>query len=294
MSRDAGVIEWSEPGRVGEPRIRLRRTASAGTAGRRVLLLHGLGNSANVWQSVLRGWPDDVEVWAADLPWRGGCDSSWAVWGNCSGWMRTVLGLVPGGVDLVVAHSLSASVLLEALGNDGLDPRAFAAGREPGLMFVSPFFRPRPQDFEWEAIETALRNFERTISDGIRHHAGSRLSEEKVREIGQVVCQKIGPYGWATFFNLYLNTPWLHTERITVPSRVLVGEQDGAAPPAEGFRLAAALPAASALSVDCGHFPMIERPAEFLAAATGFLDELSTAERPNPGLGTAIASGVNT
>ncbi|WP_052427863.1 alpha/beta fold hydrolase [Actinopolyspora erythraea] len=284
-------IESSERGNGVEAAVRLHRTGETERPRRRVLLLHGLSNSAAVWNAVSRGWPEDTEVWAADLPWRGGFDATWSLTGDSSRWLRTAMGLVPGGLDLVVAHSLSASLLLDALGNGSLDPAEYAASgpgdvepcrrRPPGTLFVSPFYRPDPGDFEWESIATSLHDFERTIRDGIRLHAGGRLSDEKSEELGRLMCRKIGPYGWLSFFNLYLNTPWLLTERITSPCRVLVGDSDAAAPPEEGFRLAENLPDASARSLsDCGHFPMIEAPEEFVAVASRFLAELDDTGAP--------------
>ncbi|SFD60535.1 Pimeloyl-ACP methyl ester carboxylesterase [Actinopolyspora alba] len=288
---EPGPIESPDRGNGVEAAVRLHRTVAAECPRRRVLLLHGLSNSAAVWNAVSRGWPEDTEVWAADLPWRGGFDATWSLSGDSSRWVRTAMELVPGGLDLLVAHSLSASLLLDALANGSLDPAEYGTSRSgdveprrqrtPGTVFVSPFYRSDPGDFEWESITTSLHDFERTIRDGIRLHAGGRLSDEKSEELGRLMCRKIGPYGWLCFFNLYLSTPWLLTERITSPCRVLVGESDAAAPPEEGFRLAENLPDARARSLsDCGHFPMIEAPEQFVAAASRFLAELDEPGTP--------------
>ena len=62
--------------------------------------------------------------------------------------------------------------------------------------------------------------------------------------------------------------------RITVPTLLLWGDSDGIVPPVYGPAFQALLPQARLEVIeDCGHIPQLERPAEFLAAITGFLGE---------------------
>lgn len=248
----------------------------------RVLLLHGLANSAAIWRPLADGWPEDIELWAADLPWRGGADTSWSWQPNCTQWIDEAMARVPGGVDVLVAHSMSASVVLELLSAAG------SACTLDGVVLVAPFYRARPEEFEWPAVRRSIENFERTITEGIRVHAGARIDESKIAELGELVCRKVGPYGWSRFFTMYLNTPWLRTHEIQVPVRVLVGGQDETAREQDGIQLADALPAGSVHRIAAsGHFPMIESPEEFRAAVREFLEQCGH-DTPQ-----TVACGVN-
>ena len=63
---------------------------------------------------------------------------------------------------------------------------------------------------------------------------------------------------------------------VTVPTLVLVGEQDEATPPAMSRELAAGLPDARlTILPGCAHVPQLQEPERFLAAVTPFLAETS-------------------
>ncbi|WP_051897907.1 alpha/beta fold hydrolase [Sciscionella sediminilitoris] len=235
----------------------------------RVLLLHGLANSAAIWRSVTDGWPDGVEVWAADLPWRGTGSRSWSWQSDCAQWIEQAAARVPGGTDVLVAHSMSANAVLELLSATEAGYRA--------VVLVAPFYRADPEEFDWPAVQRSIANFEHTITEGIRTHAAGRIPEERIAELGRLVCEKTGPYAWSRFFTMYLNTPWLRTSAIRIPVRVLSGGRDETAPAAEGQRLAEALPSGSVrVLAESGHFPMIEFPGEFRAAVCEFLNQYQT------------------
>ncbi len=254
----------------------LRGPADNAAVRHRVLLLHGLGNSASVWRPTTRHWASDVEVWAAQLPWRGDGPADWSQGADVTHWVGAALDLVPGGVDLLVAHSFAANLTLELLSREltaGLD-----IGRRYGLRGVallSPFYRRRPEEFRWTAIADQLVLFQRTIDIGMQRHSSRPIAEELRADMVRHVCERIGPYGWTRFFDLYLRTPWLRTELFTLPCLVLAGHDDETAPPAEAVALAADLPYCSEhLLADCGHFPMIEQPERLVAILAAFLDTL--------------------
>jgi len=69
------------------------------------------------------------------------------------------------------------------------------------------------------------------------------------------------------------STPTLAT--ITVPTLVVVGEEDGLTPPAEAEKIAAGVARARLVRIPgAGHLPCLENPAAFTAALAGFLDGL--------------------
>ncbi|MFD0346635.1 alpha/beta fold hydrolase [Kitasatospora aburaviensis] len=146
-----------------------------------MLLLHGLANSASVWDAFLahRGHGDGPEVWAADLPWRGDCVAHWSSRGDVVPYVADALRGVPGGAGVVVGHSMGANSLLEFLHRQlecGADP--FTEYGIRALVLVSPFYRRAAEDFGWQSVETAVQNFVRTMTEGCgcTPPAGSRTT----------------------------------------------------------------------------------------------------------------------
>ncbi|MEU8893053.1 alpha/beta hydrolase [Streptomyces sp. NPDC048442] len=245
---------------------------TAGTGGR-MLLLHGLAANDSVWDRTLGLLPEDAEIWTARLPWRTDGITEWGQDPNLRGWLARALELVPGRAETLVAHSMAANVLLDLLdqkARGGTDALRHYGIRS--LVLVSPFFRADQEEFDWDSISYYLNEFHLIMEEGIRVHSGGRLSADIQQAMGRRVRDRVGPYGWLRFFELYLRTPSLQTGRITARTLVLSGETDFAAPPAESLALAAALPAAYARVLPgCGHFPMIEAAEQFAAEIREFL-----------------------
>lgn len=252
--------------------VALRRPGRAPGA-RRILLLHGLAGGAGVWDAYLEqtaGSPD--EVWTAELPWRADTVPGWT--GRPPGhWAERAIGLVPGGPDAVFAHSFGANALLAHLA--ARDPAAPAGSAPPApraVVLVSPFYRPDPEGFDWEAISYYLNDFDRILADGLRVRSGGRIPDAMRRDMALKVRERIGPYGWVSFFDTYLRTPALPTERLTMPCLIVGGEEDFASFPADSRALCAALPRAEAeILPGCGHFAMTERAPEFALRTEEFL-----------------------
>ncbi|WP_329468135.1 alpha/beta fold hydrolase [Streptomyces sp. NBC_01431] len=252
------------------------RPALAGAAGpaRRGLLLHGLASSHTVWDQLLDRLPAGVETWTAELPWRADHVLPWSRQQQRTDWIAAALDQVPGGPEVVVAHSYSANLLLDFLS------RQAAAGCDPlsrygigGIVLVSPFYRREADDFAWDAISGMQRDFLHIMEEGIRTHSGRPIDPEIRLHMARRVCERVGPYGWLRFFEVYLRTPWLRTELIGVPVVVVTGRQDFAS--AESERLAADLPRAELRVIpECGHYPMAERPELFSALVGGFLNQI--------------------
>lgn len=248
----------------------VRHHPAAGIPRHRVALLHGLGNSASVWNSCVDHWGPDVEAWSLELPWRSGGDPSWGHT-DVPHQLPRLLADLPEAPDVLVAHSFAASVVLEHLSRAaGTDPLAEWGVRH--LVLVSPFYRREPGDFDWDVVSGLSEKFLTVVGDGIRLHSARRLDPEMALDLARRVCERVGPYGWLRFGELYLNSPWLRTDLVTVPCLVVAGENDATA--REATDLAADLPRAGlAMLAGCGHFPMLERPAEFAEAVASFLTE---------------------
>ncbi len=82
-------------------------------------------------------------------------------------------------------------------------------------------------------------------------------------------------YGWRPYMHDPALAHWLH--RITRPSLVLWGEEDGVVTPAYGELLAAALPNARFERIpQAAHYPQIEQPEKVAAAIERFAQPLAT------------------
>jgi pimeloyl-ACP methyl ester carboxylesterase len=241
----------------------------------RTLLLHGLGSSREVWQRFIAQAPPALELWVADLPWASASDHRWSHGdSDATGWVASALHAVEGGVDLVVAHSFAANLVLELLCRRGTPtPRA--------AVLISPFYRPSAGDFDWAAIAHYLNDFHGILEEGLQVSSGDRLDADSRAAIARRIRERIGPYGWSRFFGAYLRTPFLPVGELAVPLLVVSGDSDGAAAPSDGRALADAAPAGRyALLPDCGHFAMAEHPELFAAQVAQFLDTLATHHTP--------------
>ena len=244
----------------------------------RVLLLHGLASSGTVWQDLDREAAPDCALWTAELPWRADGSTAWAQHPDVGAYAARALNAVPGGADVVIAHSFAATVLLDHLGQVGTQGTAIR-----GIVLVSPFYRDHAEDFDWATISYYLNDFARILAEGIRIRAGGRLDPDRQYDMALRVQDRIGPYGWVRFFETYLRTPQLRLDRIVVPCLIISGAQDIAASPADARALASALPFARArvhIIQDCGHFPMTERAEAFGALVNDFLVSVNEHRSP--------------
>ncbi|ONH37583.1 hydrolase [Protofrankia sp. BMG5.30] len=221
----------------------------------RILFLHGLAGRPAVWDQVVDRLGDEVEPWDAELPWHALADGTWSHRDDCDDALVSTVAAGAAGrpFDVVVAHSYSAGVLLEALAARRLDPSA--------VVLISPFYRPSTQDFDWTAISHYLNDFHLMFEEALRLGETARFSERRRAWMAGQMREQVGPYGWMRWFQQYLRTPFLDLSAVRVPALVITGDRDIAARPDDGRRLAAALPDGRfTLFADCGHFPMLEQP----------------------------------
>jgi pimeloyl-ACP methyl ester carboxylesterase len=248
-----------------------QRTESDGP---RVLLLHGLAANDSVWERALPLLSAHCQVWTARMPWRTETIDGLGERSDLTGCLDEALAAVSGGPEVVIAHSMAANVLLDLLDRkrrEGIDVADELGIR--AMVLVSPFYRARAEEFDWDTISYYLNDFHLIMEEGIRAHMGRRSVSDVQRAMAERVRDRVGPYGWMRFFDLYLRTPALDTGRITLPTLVLAGEADFAAPPEESLALAAGLPAGTArLLPGRGHFPMLEAAEDFAAEVNSFIN----------------------
>ena len=277
------------PAEDGEAPVVVRRVRrGAGPDPLRVLLLHGLCGSAAIWDTFVGQADAGCELWAADLPWRGTGVAGWPD-RPVEEWLAQAVADLPGGADVLMAHSFGTNAVLRWLDRQtpGPDGRFRVGGRRlRGLVLVSPLYRADPADFGWESIAYYVDEFDGIVADGLRTGAGRTLPAETLRAVALRVRDLVGPYGWVRFFDTYLRMPQVRGERLAMPVLVVSGALDTAAFPADAEALGRALPAA-AVHVLPGsrHYPMITAAETFAGLTNAFLRTLPaepTAPHPPP------------
>lgn len=214
---------------------------------RRFVLLHGLAGSVAMWQPVADLLAPRGEVSVPELPWSGTATSEWGHHRGQSGLLGEQFG--PG--DVVVAHSYAATLLLGRLVRK--EPPTPAA-----VVLVSPFFRPRPSDFQWSTITHFLGDFHLLLAEGMRAATGRPIPDERLHDMAVSVRDRIGPYGWIRFFETYLASATWDVRGVSAPVCVVHGDDDSIAPPQDAVDLYSRLPRATLRIVPgAGHFPML-------------------------------------
>ncbi|MDG4831695.1 alpha/beta hydrolase [Solwaraspora sp. WMMD1047] len=239
---------------------------AVGPAAITVGLIHGLGSSTSVWTRLAEALPSPVRVWAYRLPWDATDGSGWATERDSQVWLDRALRLAPQP-DVYLAHSFGANVLLD---------RLVAAGTANcrGLVLMSPFYRPSPLAFDWATITHYLNDFDDLVRSGIRARRGGP-PDELLEAMVAKVRERIGPYGWMRFFDLFTRTPFLDLRAVDVPCLVIGGGRDTASYPHDCESLATALPNARLeILPDCGHFTMIDETARVAELVVDFLHQL--------------------
>lgn len=297
MSRDPGgcappapdVGPDPAPGGDGERPVVVRRLrGGADPDPLRVLLLHGLCGSAAIWDPFVRLADTGCELWAADLPWRGTGVAGWPD-RPVEEWLEQAVADLPGGVDVLMAHSFGSSAVLRWLDRQTPAPDGrFLVGGRPlrGLVLVSPLYRADPADFDWESIAYYVAEFDGIVADGLRMGGGRALPAERLRAVARRVRDLVGPYGWVRFFETYLRMPEVRGARLAMPVLVVSGGLDAVAFPTDAHALGEALPSAAVhVLPDSRHYPMITAAETFAGLANTFLRTL----RADP---VAVQNGV--
>ncbi|MFD5929951.1 alpha/beta fold hydrolase [Streptomyces sp. NPDC060333] len=249
---------------------RLRRAART-TGGRppRVLLLHGLGGKASVWDRFVPRAAPELELWDVELPWAAMAESDG--WGSLPDPAQFLVDLVNGGddgegpaFDAVVAHSYAANLLTEAYADQRIAPRP--------TVLISPFHRSSPRDFDWSVISYYLNDFHRVFEEALAVGETAKYTKAHRDWMALQLRDRIGPYGWMRFFENYLRSPFLDLAAVRAPLLVLSGARDSAARPEDGRTLAGGVPGARYELLDgCSHFPMLEQPELVAGLVSGFL-----------------------
>lgn len=251
------------------PRLR-RPVHQAGK--RQVLLLHGMGGGVGGWDPLDALLSPELRLWDIALPWSTAGGVDWAYDADVARWVEAGIEATERAagapIDVVVAHSFAANVVLELANRTG------ARWRWP-IVLISPFYRAGTAEFDWSVMNYYVDGFRTMIEDGLRLRAGNRIDEATRKDMAGRLCDLMGPYTWLRFFDTFLRTPLLRLDELTQPVLVIAGELDQGAQAGGARQLAESIPSATLRILDgCGHFPMAEHPETLAALINEFTSSL--------------------
>jgi pimeloyl-ACP methyl ester carboxylesterase len=220
-----------------------------------LLLLHGLGCSAEIWEPALRCLAEhglDQPVWAPDLPGCGHSPGPPEALGmeELADWAVRLLDALAIHRAHIVAHSMGSQVTMAL------------ARRHPervgGIVLVGPTTGRHAVYPHRYAVGL--------VAGGLREPVlYSRLLVRMYQEMGL----------WrylATARRMMEDDPLAGIAAVTAPCLVMQGQQDEVVPLAAARRLAAALPAGAYLEVSgARHVIQLDTPERFVLAALAFL-----------------------
>jgi pimeloyl-ACP methyl ester carboxylesterase len=273
-----------DPGRLRFETVETKRgaisTLQAGVD-RPVLLLHGLGGTkASFLPTVGALAPRGRRVIAADLPGFGDSVKPIGARYDAKFFSRAVIALMDAlGLDEtdIVGHSLGGRVTLEVVlhaperfGRVVLMTPSLAWLRErrwaPFLRLVRPelgLFQPAPR----AVVERVVKQL---IPGG-----GTRYAAAGIDEFLRTYTTARGRAAfYAAARNIYLERPelfWERLHRLEPPALFVWGSRDPLVPAAFERHVHEAVPQAEHVTLDCGHVPQVERPAELHRAIGRFL-----------------------
>ncbi|MFC4855837.1 alpha/beta fold hydrolase [Actinophytocola glycyrrhizae] len=249
-----------------------------------LVLLHGgeYGAAAELtWESCVPLWSTRFRVLALDLVGFGRSSKIRDFAGGQRRLMISQVASVLRTLDIQQAYfvgtSLTGRMLLDMV-NRPQQPWPVRAVVAAGIGLAPPSAEGRK----------VLEDFDGTL-DGLRpsmevlfHDPAWRDSEDHLRRRYEFAAM---PGAWETGAAAALRSPArVRTDRppprrdygsITVPVQLIRGEHDALVPPEDWQALADQIPGARTATIaGSGHYPQIERPAEFGAAVLEFLEDL--------------------
>jgi pimeloyl-ACP methyl ester carboxylesterase len=255
-------------------------TLQAG-AGEPVLMLHGLGGTkASFLPTVGALAPQGRRVIAVDLPGFGDSDKPIGARYDPKFFSQAVIALMDElGLDRtdIIGHSLGGRVTLEVVLHA---PERFdrAVLMTPSLAWLrerpwAPFLRVvRP---ELGLLQPAPRSVVERVVAQLVPGGGSRYAAAGIDEFLRSYTSARGRAAfYAAARNIYLEKPerfWDRLHKLEPPALFVWGSRDPLVPSGFERHVREVVPQARHVTLDCGHIPQIERPAELHRAILSFL-----------------------
>ncbi len=241
-------------------------------AGAALLLVHGLGGTANSWFPVVAAFAGSRRVIVPDLPGAGRSGPNPDV--SIDSLVNDLLGLLDA-LDIpcaqVVGHSMG-TVICQHLA-------ARAPHRVLDLVLLGPLAEPpaaaRPA--LRARAEAALNQGLEGIADTVCERglaATTRARQPVVTGFVRELIVRQSPAGYAAHCLALAAAVKADPTLIQCRTLLLAGHEDTTSPPASVVELAASLPQATHIELaDCGHWTALEQPAAVVAAMQAFYAE---------------------
>lgn len=283
-------------------KLETRDTGAATGARGTVVFLHGFPFDGSMWEAQLDALPDGWRGLAPDL--RGFGDTAMDdLPGQVSTGKRIGNGIARGSEPVLTMARFAddaAALIEDRAGGDRAGGRAVVCGLSMGGYVAFELWRRHPERVralvladtrasadDDEAREGRMRMAQTARSAGTRPIATAMapsLLSGRTRDEAPAVVEKVKAMieGTApeTVIAALAGMAARHDSTaalpgITVPTLVLVGEEDGLTPPTTARAMAAAIPGASMRVIPgAGHVSNLEQPAVFNRALSDFLAAL--------------------
>ncbi len=247
----------------------LHREVQGSPAPARLVLVHGFTQTLRSWDTVVTGLAADREVVRVDLPGHGGSSGVRLSFTDTGAAIGEV-----GGAAAYVGYSLGGRLCLRlALDRPDLVEALVLVGASPGLDDPAErAARGRADETLATQIETGGTSafveqwLQQPMFAGLHPSPADRAARHANPPEGLAAAVRL--LGTAAQEPL-----WNRLGELTMPVLLVVGERD-AKFGAVADRMAAAIPTACVARISgAGHAAHLERPLEWTAAVTSFLDD---------------------
>jgi pimeloyl-ACP methyl ester carboxylesterase len=231
-----------------------------------LVLVHGAGSSATIWDRMIPLLGDRWRILAPDLPGHGGEPGPGrpTVEGYAT-WLEAYLASQTNGPVVLAGHSMGGAIaLLVALRRRVRLAGLILIDTGARLRVAPEFLAGLQTDFAGTLKRSAQYAFAASSPDELKAESGERL-----RQAGQEVVH--GDFVACDGFDVMARLG-----EIELPTLVLCGSEDQMTPPKYAQYLAAGIAGARLEMLDgAGHMAPAERPAAMAEALADFLDELT-------------------
>ena len=238
-------------------------------SGEPLVLVHGLGGTANSWSPVVEAFRHSHRVVVLDLPGAGR---------SANDPRATIASLAADVLAVMEALGLSSAHLVgHSMGTITCQHLAASApARVRDLVLLGPL--AEPPDAARPALlaraESAQTDGMEAIADLICERglaATTRARHPLVTGFVRELLQRQVPVAYAQHCRALAEAVRADATRVTCRALLISGTEDTTSPPASVAALEASLPKAQRIELpDCGHWTMLEQPAAVVAAMQRF------------------------